>query len=81
MKTYSDNGQNTGASYGGSKYRLSYDKYQNGKVKSKIKGRSLVAAILIIAVFAVVGYFIVKYYINSMEAYDNSITDQTSETA
>ena len=52
--------------YGGSRYRLSYDKYQGGTEKAKIRRARIVAVLLIASAFLVLGLLIFRYYENSI---------------
>ncbi len=55
--------------YGGSRYRLSYDKYQGSIEKVKIRRARIVAALLIIVAFFVLGFMIYRYYENSIRRF------------
>mgnify|MGYP000308921522 CR=1 FL=1 len=58
------------SAYGGCRYRLSYDKYENNG-SQKIKGKSfklssLFIAVAVFAIFIALGFFILKYYNNTV---------------
>ncbi len=62
--------EKTDSAYGGCRYRLSYDKYENTGIQ-KLKGKScrpssVFAAVVIFAVFIALGFFILKYYNNTV---------------
>jgi hypothetical protein len=60
--------------YGGSRYRLSYDKYQGSIEKAKIRRVRIVAVLLITVAFLLFGFMIYRYYENSIRRFfsDNS---------
>lgn len=65
-------------SYGGCRYRLSYDNYENPcrKKKAAIKPSSVLLTIGIVAVFVAVGFFILRYYNRSVkDFYEKSPSD------
>lgn len=50
-------------SYGGCRYRLSYDHYENPcRRKTTVKASSVLLTVGIVAVFVAVGFFILRYY-------------------
>ena len=56
-------------SYGGSRYRLSYDKYQGASEKTKIRRTRIVTIFLVIVAFLVLGAMIYRYYENSVRRF------------
>lgn len=65
-------------SYGGCRYRLSYDRYENPcrKKRTAIKPSSVLLTIGIVAVFVAVGFFILRYYNRSVkDFYEKSPSD------
>lgn len=68
------------AAYGGSRYRLSYDKYQGDSKKYTIK-RTGVAAVLVIAVvFFLLGFIIYRYYDSSIRRFFSDPDDTSRIT-
>ncbi len=85
----SDNRKNDGiatdSSYGGSKYRLSYDHAVNKKNKKKNKAvavRTFVTVLLAVIILAAVAIFVLKYYEDEIrKIYSSETTDEESKGA
>lgn len=59
-------------SYGGCRYRLSYDHYENPCRKKKcVRVSSVLLTVCIVAVFFAVGFFILRYYNRNVKNYYN----------
>ena len=57
-------------SYGGCRYRLSYDRYENPcSRKRKLKASSVFLTVGIVALFVAVGFFILRYYNRNIKDY------------
>lgn len=57
-------------SYGGCRYRLSYDLYENPcRRKRKLKASSVFLTVGIVALFVAVGFFILRYYNRNIKDY------------
>ena len=71
------NSIDTENSYGGCKYRLKYDKYENKNNSGhKVNVKSVIITIIAFIVFAVLGYVIIKSYSSSV----SKIYDDESQT-
>lgn len=85
----SDNRKNDGtpadSSYGGSKYRLSYDHAVNKKNKKKNKAaavRTFVTVLLAVIILAAVAVFVLKYYKDEIrKIYSSETTDEENKDA
>ena len=57
-------------SYGGCRYRLSYDRYENPcRRKRNLKASSVFLTVGIVALFVAVGFFILRYYNRNIRDY------------
>jgi len=68
------------AAYGGSRYRLSYDKYQGAVEKARSKRTEIVAVLVVAVVFFVLGFLIYRYFDRSVRHFfnDNSYSTNTA---
>ena len=85
MRTEKDNnnGKEAECSYGGSKYRLTYDHAEgkNRRNKTKIRLRTVVIIFAMIVLFLVFTYFALKHYKDTVkELYDSGDTDTDEAT-
>lgn len=57
-------------SYGGCRYRLSYDNYENPcRRRRSVRASSVFLTVGIVAVFVAVGFFILRYYNRNIRSY------------
>lgn len=64
-------------SYGGCRYRLSYDRYENpcSKKKTSVKVSSVLLTLGLVAVFVALGFFILRYYNSGVADYYDKRSD------
>ncbi len=68
--------------YGGCHYRLSYDKYQGIVAKTQEKRSRLAVVLLVIVVFVLLGFFIMRYYEQAVgRIFSDSATTTRSASA
>lgn len=69
--------ENLDISYGGCRYRLSYDRYENPcRKKMAVKVSSVLLTLGLVAVFVALGFLILRYYNSGVtDYYDKSVSD------